>query len=276
MRCPKCGAFLEEGKTSCYMCGVDFNKMNSSSNNSEFGGASSTNGFNPNLNSDYLKKKEEYNNRFNDYKNVKFDASVNQDKDIFDIFAQYGKIIKIGLVVFSLIIISIVLYKYSQNKSEFKPVEPVIGSLYYKVNDDFIAVSNQNNVFVYNRTGEKGSDCSITIQYSAGTSEDHVKELFSAVKKNHAPVRDKNNNIAVELNDYSSQESSLSINNSTWYYINLFYRKDLNSEFTQLRYKYLTAVYQGYYYDVALVNNGNDLTCSSSLDNFAKSLTFVK
>ena len=108
MRCPKCGAFLEDGKTSCYMCGADFNKMSFSSND-EFGGASGNNNYNPNLNSDYLKKKEEYNNRFNDYKNVKFDAVTNQEKDIFDIFAQYGKIIKLGLVVLAVIIISFVL-----------------------------------------------------------------------------------------------------------------------------------------------------------------------
>ena len=68
----------------------------------------------------------------------------------------------------------------------------------------------------------------------------------------------------------------MKLNENTWHYINLFFKSSVNDDSaTNLKYKYLTAVYNGYYYDIELLNNNNDAQCGASLDNFAKSLKFI-
>jgi hypothetical protein len=67
----------------------------------------------------------------------------------------------------------------------------------------------------------------------------------------------------------------LTLNESSWHYLNVFYKKDVTSAPTQLRYKFLTSLYKGYYYDIVLVNNSNDASCNASLDNFARTLKFI-
>ena len=52
-------------------------------------------------------------------------------------------------------------------------------------------------------------------------------------------------------------------------------RRALFSLSISLRYKYLTAIYKGHFYDIELANNSNDNVCGASLDNFSKSLKFI-
>ena len=68
----------------------------------------------------------------------------------------------------------------------------------------------------------------------------------------------------------------MTINKTTWYYLNLFYKVNTSdASATSLKYKYLTSMYKGYFYDIELVNNSNDTVCGASLDNFSKSLKFI-
>ena len=88
--------------------------------------------------------------------------------------------------------------------------------------------------------------------------------------------KDSNGNIVDQLDVYTPSEKEMTINGSTWYSLNLFYKVSASDESpTNLKYKYVTSMYKGYFYDIELVNNSNDTICGASLDNFSKSLKFI-
>jgi len=88
MRCPKCGAFMEEGKDVCLMCGVNVKtyvpetNMNNSFGNGDSAFGSGNDFRNPNIGGF---NRNNVNN--NDYKNASYAPLKNEDKDIFD-FAE--------------------------------------------------------------------------------------------------------------------------------------------------------------------------------------------
>lgn len=280
MRCPKCGAFMEEGKNICPMCGtnaatyVPDNNMNSfgNSNNSAFGSGNdfrspNTSSFSPMGN----------NNRFNDYRNVDYSPIKNEDKDIFDKYQENKGLIKTILAVVFVAIVAFAGFKYFQSRSKPTELKPVIQNLYFKVDEGFEAVSgNSQSQVTYIKSGEKGNACSISISYGASTSGDHVQDYFKAKKDSLEPELNADGKPVNELDVYTAQDSSFTLDNNTWYYLNIFYKASLTSkEANILKYKYLTSLYKGYFYDIELVNNSNDATCNAALDNFASSLKFV-
>ncbi len=324
MRCPKCGAFMEDGKDICLMCGTNVktfggpnmmssnqpnsfnnfaNNFNNANNNTN---AFSANGFN-NMNQGYNNfnngnfnnvnynqnfgsgmdsfgqgqgpsfpnQKNNFNNA-NDYRNVSYDNIKSEDKDIFDFFSENKKVLKFLGVLLLILGLSFAAYKYYEHRTKPAKIEPVMQNLYYEIDSSFQAVSENNNgAVIYSKSGDKGSACSISISTGSSTEGDHVKEYFSSLKKNLEPELDNNLNVVNELDIYTPQDSSFTLNNTTWYYLNIFYKKDKKSEPTTLRYKYMTSLYKGFYYDIALINNSNDAQCNASLDNFAKSLMFI-
>lgn len=278
MRCPKCGAFMEEGKDICLMCGVNVktyvptanNSFSNQSNDSMFGSGLGNNGFGGMNNQNALPD-----NR-NDYRNVTLHPVKNGERDIFDFFSENKKIIKLVMIVLFLGVLFFAGHMYYKSKT--KPVElvPVFNSLYYDIDDSFKEVSKSNSTVTYSKSGEKGNACSITISLGTSTSDNHVEEYFKNVKKVLEPEKDEAGNVVDKLDIYTAQEDKFVLNEATWYYLNVFYRKSLDSEATQLRYKYLTSMFDGYFYDIQLVNNSNDAVCNASLDNFSKSLEFIK
>lgn len=296
MRCPKCGAFMEEGKDVCFMCGTNIKTYNPSMNNTNNMGFSSNDdmsgmfgsgsgnvsrnnefSYNPGMNADYNKKKEEYQNRFNNYRDVKHTPVKNGEKDIFDFFSENKKIISLVAIV---VVVGILLFAgnlYYKSKTKEKTIEPIMMNLYYEIDDSFKAVSgNSSNNKVYSKSGEKGNACSITISFGTGTTGDHVEELFKNIKTMMEPEKDEEGKALNEMEVYTAQDGKMELNNATWYYLNLFYKTSVDGEPTHLKYKYITSMYNGYFYDIELVNNSNDALCSASLDNFSKSLKFIE
>ena len=157
-----------------------------------------------------------------------------------------------------------------------KPREPIFGQLYFYPDESFVLVSDGNNSLVFNKSGDKGSDCSIIISLGASTSGDHVSDYHTSIVQSLRPEVDANGDLIDETTDFTSQEGSFSINNSTWYYLNLFFKEKGKSDYLLAKYKYLTAMYQGFYYDIELLNNSNDAICRSSLDAFVSSLRFIE
>ncbi|MGN1372023.1 MAG: hypothetical protein ACI4XM_07120 [Candidatus Coprovivens sp.] len=290
MRCPKCGAFMEEGKDVCFMCGINvktyvpdnntnnFNRSNdtafgsgaSFNNNSDFGSGS---GFS---NPSYNQMKDNYLNNKNNYRNVELKPVKNGEKDMFDFFSENKSIVRIISVIGVAILLVVIGVFYYKSKTKEVPLTPVFNNLYFEVDDTLQQVGNSsNNGVVFNKSGNKGTDCSITIAIGTSTSGDHVKDWFTTQKAALEPEKDSSGNVVDELKIYTAQESSLTLNDASWHYMNIFYKKDKTSEPTQLRYKFMTSMYKGYYYDIILVNNSNDTACNASLDNFARSLKFV-
>ncbi len=286
MRCPKCGAFLEQGKDVCNMCGTNAKTYvaagsfsNGNSNDGMFGsgrGNGDFSSYNPANNPNYNRMKEDYNNNRNDYKNVELRPVKNGERDIFDFFSENKKIVTVVLFAVILAIIGFAGFKYYQHRNKAIELEPVLQTLYYEVDESFQEITGNNSGKVYIRSGSKGNDCSISVSFGASTSDNHVKEFFTLKKSTLEPEKDASGNVVNELSIYTPVENDTLINKTTWHYLNIFYRKDLNSEPTVLRYRYMSALDKGYFYDIELINNSNDLSCSSALDNFAKSLQFVE
>ena len=281
MRCPKCGAFLEQGKVVCNMCGTNSTTYIPEVTNNNFNndGMFST-GMNTG-NGDF----SSYNPAINNYKNVStkkeyHDVELvpvkNGEADIFDFFSSNKKLLTFGGIILLFAVIGLAGWKYYDVRSKEPVLEPVFSELYYEVDSGFRDVSTSNGTKLYTKTGDKGSDCSIKINYGASTSDDHVYEYFATIHANLEPEKDTNGKIVNQLDVYTPSEGSMKLNENTWHYINLFFKSSVNDDSaTNLKYKYLTAVYNGYYYDIELLNNNNDAQCGASLDNFAKSLKFI-
>lgn len=293
MRCPKCGAFMEEGKDICFMCGTNAKtyspsnnngnmSYNSNSNNSAFGSGSgfgSSNAFGSGAdygsNNGYNQMKEQYNNNKKNYRNVELKPVKNGEKDIFDFFSEHKKIVSLAIVVGIFILLGLIGNAYYKNKTKDVELEPVFNSLYYEVDDSLKAVNSSSGSVIYTKSGDKGTACSITISYGASTSGDYVSELFSSVKTELEPELNSSGNVVNSSDIYYSQENSFTLNDTTWHYLNIYYKEDEEKLPTQLKYKYLTSIYNGYHYDITLMNNSNDESCSASLDNFARTLKFL-
>lgn len=291
MRCPKCGSFLEEGKTKCFMCGFDANGDTGASQTSNFnngGGFSTGNGFSTGMNNtganfnnnvDYMMKKDAYNNRMKDYHNVDISAKKGEKKDLIDIFTENKLLFQIIGVILVVVIASLIgRYIY---KLKTAPVEtqPIIGDLYYEISDSFDLTSDSNDTKVYVRSGGKGASCSVSITTGTNTSGNHVSDYYNEVQKKLAPDTDKEGNIIDETQVFKTQDSELSINNNVWYFMNVYYRTDINqsNQFNLKKYVYYTSMNKGYFYDIEVAyHNPDDSVCSSGIDNFIKSLKFIE
>lgn len=288
MRCPKCGSFLEEGKDICFMCGTNIKTYDPSMDNQ----MSNSNQFNsdPNFSTGF---NNVGNSNFNNnnvqtatglpqsyYDRAKNNQTQNskkkKDTDIIDFYQSHKSIVLLIILIIVLAIICLIGYNYYKKKNVEPTKEAIIGELYYIIDDGFEDVST-NSAKIYTLSGAKGSDCSINISYASTTSEDYVTEYFGTIETNLTPELDESGNVVDEMDVYKSQQSSSEINGQTWYYLNIFYRKDKTSEeYNSLKYRYLAIVHKGYSYSIVLTNNSSSSACNTALDSFASSLEFVE
>lgn len=277
MRCPKCGAFMEQGKDVCLMCGTNariyvpqnnggFNNNNRTSDGMFGSGTgTATNTFTKNYNQPKV-----------DYRNVQLAPVKNGERDIFDFFSENKKVISTALFILFVALLSFIGYKYYDSRMKDVEEVPLVRHLYFEVDDSLEMVKGNNGSVSYNKTGKKGTECSINIQVGSSTSENHVEEWFDDRKKSLMPELDSTGKAINDLDAFTEQQSELTLNESSWHYMNIFYRPDEKTEeASALRYKYLTTVYKGYYYNITLINYTNDSTCNASLDNFARTLKFI-
>ena len=229
MRCPNCGAFLEQGKVVCNMCGTNSTTYVPEVTNNNFNndGMFST-GMNTG-NGDF----STYNPAINNYKNVStkkeyHDVELvpvkNGEADIFDFFSSNKKLLTFGGIILLFAVIALAGWKYYDVRSKEPVLEPVFSELYYEVDGGFRDVSTSNGTKLYTKTGDKGSDCSIKINYGASTSDDHVYEYFANIHANLEPEKDTNGKIVNQLDVYTPSEGSMKLNENTWHYINLFFK----------------------------------------------------
>lgn len=280
MRCPKCGAVIENGKDFCFMCGTKLGGSDGFSSGSDLGGGPNKQTFseyNPSLNENYLKQKDAYNNRLNNYRDVNINEHIDGDKDIFDFFAEHKtqvKIVGIVVVVFLVFFIGNKIYKHSTKEEE---VVPILQNLFFEVDNTFKKVSGNQSQVLYAKSSDKGNDCSISIVYGTSTSGDHVKDLYENIKATKTQnIYDDSLNVIDAKQVPLFTDGSIMVNKNTWYYFYEFYRPTVSGEYSLLKFRYLSSVYKGYYYDITLINNSNDKTCTLSLDKFIKTLKFVE
>ncbi len=295
MKCPKCGAVIEEGKTVCFMCGASvdvgsngFGGGSSDGFSTGFGGSSNNNttldNYNPSLDDNYYRMKEEYNNNKNNYKgNYKERrekiTNPSDKKDMFDFISEHKTIIKIVLLLLVLALVAFLISKWYKKKTTIPPKEPVVNNaLYFVVPKEFKEINNGNGGSVmYTLSGDKGNACSILVQVGPSTNEDVVSNYYKNIRVNAvAGIYDND----FEIKDYTKiplfQEDQVAINGVAWYYLYEYYRLKYPGDYVHLKNKYLNAVKDGYVYSIVLTNNDNDTKCNLYLDNFARTLEFVE
>lgn len=280
MRCPKCGAVIENGKDFCFMCGTKLGDSDGFGSGNSMGGPQQPmfSEYNPSLNENYYKQKEAYNNRLSNYRDVNIDKNIEAgDKDIFDFFSEHKTLIRIVGILVIVIGIGFGAYKFYQHKTTDKPLTPVLQNLYYEVDSSFKKVSGNQSQVLYAKSSDKGNDCSISVLYGTTTSGDHVKDLYESIRTTKTQsIYDDNLNVIDAKQVPLFSDGSIMVNNNTWYYFYEYYRPTESGEYSLLKFRYLSSVYKGYYYDITLINNSNDSTCTVSLDKFIKTLNFVE
>jgi len=255
MRCPKCGAFMDEGRDICFMCGVNVKTYNPSMQGNGFYGQQGGSAF-PGL---------------NDYDNI-YNSVKNGDKDVFDFFADNKLLVSFISFLAVIAVIFVTGLIYYRVKSKTVKLQPVIGQLYYKVDDVFKSIGDGQ----YSLSGEKGSTCNITVSVDSNSTADHVDTLFTSLKAALEPERDSKLIVVNKTQIFTAQEGSIDINGSKWYYLNIFYPEKDGGTATILKYRFLTSVVNGFAYNVELKNNSNESQCSAALDNFVRSFQFLE
>jgi len=257
MRCPKCGAFIEDGKDTCFMCGTNINSFQQQNN----------------YQNNYMQQKNVYNNRMDDYKNVQITAK-DGDKDIFDIVQEHKLLFRFVLLLLTIAILGTIGYKYY--KSKIKPAEkkPIIASLYYYIDPELNLVKG-NNEYYYNRSGTTGVECSIKITTGTSESNSQIEDYFKKILEEKTPKLNENAEVENLLDEYVSQTGFIEINGTKWSYISMFYHLQVGDYYPSLKYRYLSALHNGSYYNIELFNNSNETKCTNSLDSFSRTLEFL-
>lgn len=297
MRCPKCGAFMEDGKDTCMMCGTNArtyvpesnpNALFSSSNSSAFGSGNDfrtggpTGAFNGAMGNNQMPPAYNPNKTFDkfdtSYKNAKYAPLNKEDRDIFDKYNDNKGLINTILVFILFGIIGFAGFLYYNSRTKEAKLEPVIQNLYFVVDDSFSKVNAGNGLssVSYTKGNSQGIDCSITVKVGTDATNNHVDSFYNEIKELIEPQRDSNNEIMNEADIYTPSTSEAKINGNAWHYFNIFYKGMGSEEPLLLKNRYLTSMYSGAYYDITLLNYSNDATCSAALDNFTKSLKFVE
>ena len=264
MRCPKCGSFLGEGTTVCFMCGTNVKTYNPNQQNN--GGMY--------FNGGGYQQPPQKPNAFaglNDYDKI-YNNVKKGDKDVFDFFADHKMLISFLSFLFTVAIIAGAGLIYYKVRTKEVKLTPVVGQLYYSVSDVLQKVGDNE----YTKSGNKGSDCGIVLAAGTDISNNHVDALFDGIKNSLSPERDNKLAILNDLDIFTTQEGSVTINGNSWHYMNVFYPEKSRGNPTILKHRILTIVKNGYSYDIQLTNNANDSTCSAALDDFARSLQFLE
>lgn len=286
MRCPKCGAFMQEGKDTCMMCGTNIktyvpennpNAEFSSKNSSAFGSGNDFQTGASNYNRPPYSSPSNNYQPSNNPKPTHYAPLNSKDKDIFDRYQENKGLVSTILIIVLFAIVGFAGFMYFKSRNKEEVLKPVIQNLYFVVDESFSDLGGHNsNTVSYAKSGDKGNDCTITVSVGSSTSGNHVEEFFDEMKESLEPEKDASNNVINELDIYTPSEGSIVVNDTTWYYLNVFYKNTADGHANQLRYKYMTSMYKGQFYDITLINYSNDAVCSASLDNFSKSLKFLE
>ena len=273
MRCPKCGAFLEEGRTKCFMCGSDIN-INAEGfvvvdpNSQSMGNVPPV----PPQGNGQMGMPTSGNSLY--FGDVKPAPVKKSDRDIIDIIQEHKVLFRILLILLGVAVVSFVIYEVVKWKKSPKIPDPVFSNLYYEVDSSFVPVSASSSNITYSKSDTTGTLCSISISIGTGTESDHINGYLDSQYYNLLP--ETGEDAPADLSSQISRtDTSFTRYDSTWYMMNIFYRNDSDLKFTVLKYQFLSSVYNGYYYDIVLSNPSQNADCAVALDKFTKTLQFT-
>ena len=245
MRCPKCGAFLDEGRETCFMCGGKIDSSISSFSQNE-----TINNF----------EDAQTNFEIKSHKDEQSDSIQNKGS----VFKRISMII-IAVVVSFVIIIVINFFKSHDDEIVKKPV---FGNLYFQVDESFELNIKESDKLFYLKDNNLENECSMEVVKARNSDDNHESVYFDSIRI--MLEEDSINN----LTTYQTKDGKINVNGVLWFYFNVLYDSGENINFLKTR--YLTTVRDGIYYDVKLTNVKNDSQCALQLDQFVESFEFVE
>ena len=170
-----------------------------------------------------------------------------------------------NLVCF-ILFVSAIIFVYFKLLIPNKYENAKFGGLIYNISKDFNLKSNGK----YNRYYTMGDDCAISINYGETANVDtYVDDYFAQIKSEYD-----------NKEGFTTQMQELRIKDNLWYELNVieFQENPASSTgySTLTKYRFVSMVYKGTYYDIRYVNIQNDSTCSASYDSFINTLSIEK
>lgn len=138
------------------------------------------------------------------------------------------------------------------------------GGLNYSINENFILKTDDN----YSKYYTMGDSCSIRISYGyTNDVSNYVEEYFEQIK-----------NDFTEEKGYTSVTEDMKINDNMWHSLSIM-DLEQNAAGTggyspSIKFKYVSIVYKGSFYNIIYSNTRNDNDCSSGFDQLIQTLAF--
>ncbi len=138
------------------------------------------------------------------------------------------------------------------------------GGLNYSIDDRFELKTDNTN----NRYYTSGNNCAIRINYGAANNSDgFIESYFEGIKATYE-----------NQEGYSTATEKIQLNGNVWSELSVIeIAKDKDSATgysTITKYKHVSIVHNGSFYDIVYTNTENDSDCSSMYKNFVSSLKF--
>lgn len=269
------GAMMDSPNNGGFSNGPDMMNQNAGFGGAGFGGAAA--GFSNGSTQGQSPMNTVTNNNDSQKNNNHYKAKPHEEEDIFDFYEKHKILIKFFLFILVIALLGFIGYKMYQKALEPEEKIPKIHELYFEISEEYVQTVANKEKIAFNKSGTKGTECSVEVRLGSTSSENHADDFQKGIVSELTPERDEEGKPSDPLKEFTTQTNSLTINNHQWHYMNIFYRKSLSStEYTVLKYQLMTAMKNGYSYDIILINNSSSSVCSTSLDNFIKSLEFVE
>lgn len=138
------------------------------------------------------------------------------------------------------------------------------GGLNYSIDENFVLKTDDT----YSKYYTKGDSCSIRISYGyTNDVSDYVDKYFEQIK-----------NDFTEEKGYTSITEDMTINDNMWHSLSIM-ELEKNAAGTggyspNVKFKYVSIVYKGSFYNIIYSNTRNDNECSSGFDQLIETLAF--
>lgn len=139
-----------------------------------------------------------------------------------------------------------------------------LGGLNYSINKEFKLKSDENSSKYY----AYGENCVVRISYGNAVNVDSFENDYFEDVQNTYKTED----------GFITQQNSMKVNDNTWSEIIVSELQEnpasAGGYSTVSKYRFVTIVYKGNFYEIRYVNLNDDATCSSMYDDLVESLEF--